>query len=126
MSKVFGKDYKEINESDLNEFVNGLCSRMLLFGKDFPSFLPYLVSEVVNHPSINLFDKEQLESYCDMFEMQWREDPLKPLLASPVYLKDNKKMDKSALSEKQVSERMRKAGIPYMNSIKNKIIAFTE
>ena len=70
MSKVFNKSYDEIQERDLNEFVSGLCSRLMLFDGDFPSFLPYLVKEVVNHPNINQIDKDQLESYSDMFETE--------------------------------------------------------
>lgn len=124
MGKVFNKSYQEITEKDLNEFSDGLCSRMLLFQGDYPSFLPYLVSEVINHPQINQIDKDQLGSYCDMFELNWREDILKPLIVSPVYLNDSRRMIDADLQEEVVAERVKKAGIPYLASIKDKIIKY--
>ena len=94
MSTVFGKAYPEIEKKDLNEFVNGICSRMMLFDGQFPSFLPHLIKEVVNHPNIDEIDKDQLESYSDMFEIRWREDSERPLMVSPIYLNDSRKVEK--------------------------------
>ena len=123
MTKVFGKSYEEIGEKDLNEFVTGISSRMMLFDGQFPSFLSHLIKEVVNHPNINPIDKEQLESYADMFEIKWREDVSKPLLVSPVYTGDSRKIEEK-LKRENVEEMMRKANIPYIEDLKKRIMEY--
>lgn len=123
MKKVFNKDYTEIKEKDLNEFVSGLCSRLMLFDGDFPSFLPYLVKEVVNHPKINQIDKEQLESYSEMFELKWKEDPEKPLMISPIYTKDSRVVNDD-LEKENISKKMRNASIPYLYELKSKVMKY--
>ena len=121
MCKLFKKGYADISESDLNEFTSGMCERMMMFEGDFPNFLPYLIREVVNHPQINSIDKDQLESYCDMFDLRWRDDPEKPLLTSPVYTQDSRKLE-SDMDKVSASEKMRKACIPYIEELKNKMM----
>ena len=121
ISKVFSKDYKEINDKDLNEFVEGLSQRMIMFNGSFPNFLPHLVREIVNHPNINIMDKEYLESYCKIFELEWKENPDQPLWLSPIYTKDSRVIEDD-LNESSVSEKLQKAGIPYISAIKKKIL----
>mmetsp|Transcript_10936 Transcript_10936/g.9661 ORF Transcript_10936/g.9661 Transcript_10936/m.9661 type:complete len:124 (-) Transcript_10936:28-399(-) len=119
MSKLFGKSYKEIGEKDLNEFSSGISERMMLFDGEFPSFLPHLIKEIVNHPNINQMDKEHLETYSDMFDLRWREDSSKPLLLSPIYTSDSRKAGDD-LERGVASEKMRRASIPYIDGIKEK------
>lgn len=121
MMKIFQKPYGDITQSDLNEFINGLCSRMMLFNGEFPKFLPYVIKEVVNHPNISVIDKEQLESYSDMFDIDWRDDISKPLLASPIYTKDSRKVEDD-MDVKSISEKMRNANIPYLEDLKKKVM----
>lgn len=123
MGKVFGKSYSEIQDQDLTEFVNGLCSRLMLFDGNFPSFLPYLVKEVVNHPNINAIAKDQLESYSDMFDLNWREDVEKPLIVSPIYTNDSREANDD-LERENISEKMRNASIPYINNLKRKMMEY--
>lgn len=122
MGKVFNKEYSSITSDDLNEFVNALSSRLMLFDGEFPSFLPYLIKETVNHPNITPIDKDQLEAYSDMFEIRWREDIDQPLMLSPVYCKDSR-VANDDLEEENISEKMRKAGIPYLENLKEKILS---
>lgn len=122
MGKVFNKEYSSITSDDLNEFVNTLSSRLMLFDGEFPSFLPYLIKETVNHPNITPIDKDQLEAYSDMFEIRWREDIDQPLMLSPVYCKDSR-VANDDLEEENISEKMRKAGIPYLENLKEKILS---
>lgn len=122
MGKVFNKEYSSITSQDLKEFVNALSSRLMLFNGEFPSFLPYLIKETVNHPNITPIDKDQLEAYSDMFEIRWREDFDQPLMLSPIYCKDSRVANED-LEAENVSEKMRKAGIPYLENLKEKIIS---
>jgi hypothetical protein len=123
MSTVFGKAYPEIKEKDLNEFIDGICARMMLFDGQFPSFLPHLIKEVVSHPNIAQTDKDQLESYSDMFEIRWREDSERPLMVSPIYLSDSRRIE-SDLDRSEVADKMRLASIPYMEDLKKKMMKF--
>lgn len=121
ISKVFGKKFNEITTEDLNEFVEGLCQRLIMFNGSFPNFLPHLVREIINHPNLNVMDKEQLESYCNMFEFEWKENPDQPLWLSNIYTKDSRVIEDD-LNEATISKKLQKAGIPYISNIKRKIL----
>ena len=121
MMTVFGKSYGDISEADLGEFTNGICSRMMLFDGDFPSFLPYVIREAVNHPNVSVLDKEQLETYSDMFDLQWRDDISKPLMINPIYTKDSRKLEND-LDEESISEKMRRANIPYLDNLTKRVM----
>lgn len=121
MGKVFDKKYEDLTVDDLNEFTSGLCSRMMSFEGDFPNFMPHLVREIINHPNVHPIDRDHLESYSDLFEMKWRDNPEQPLWLSPIYMNDSRK-DEGDLEREKVVEKLRKAGIPYLEPIKQKII----
>mmetsp|Transcript_30076 Transcript_30076/g.29577 ORF Transcript_30076/g.29577 Transcript_30076/m.29577 type:complete len:316 (+) Transcript_30076:378-1325(+) len=121
MMGMFGKSYGDISTQDLNQFIEGICSRMMLFDGDYPNFLPYIIKEVVNHPNISKIDKEHLESYSDMFDIRWRDDISKPLMISPIYTEDSRKVEND-LDSASVSEKMRKANIPYIETLKRSVM----
>jgi len=68
------KEYKDLTSRELHSLTENLCLRMYLFNYDYPAFLPQVVKAVVEHPSLCRSDKDQLDLYCRMFELDWRGD----------------------------------------------------
>ena len=51
-----------------------LSLRLYLFNYEYPLFLPQVVKAVMEHPNLLKSDRDQLDLYCKMFELDWRAD----------------------------------------------------
>lgn len=62
IEQLFEKDYKDITEQELGEFVSNFCKRLYLLKKHFPSNLVELLKGVLEHPAISELDKSVVSS----------------------------------------------------------------
>ena len=48
--------------------------RLNLFGGDYPAFMPQAIKAVMEHPNLAKSDRSKLDTFCKMFELDWRGD----------------------------------------------------
>lgn len=48
--------------------------RLYLFNYDYPNFLPQMVKAVLEHPNLLKSDHAMLDTYCKLFELDWKGD----------------------------------------------------
>ena len=68
------KDYKYLTSKELHTLTDNLCLRLYLFNYEYPAFVPQVVKAVMEHPNLLKSDKDQMDLYCRMFELDWRGD----------------------------------------------------
>jgi len=93
---VFGKEtvpkkYEELTTQELNTLVEGVSIRLNLFKREYPTFMPHVVKAIMEHPNLANSDRHTMETYCNVFELDWRGDKTlenreKFLMERPVYL----------------------------------------
>lgn len=85
--------YEDITQAQLNDVTEGLVSRLHLFNGEYPAFLPQAVRAVMEHPSLSRTDYSKLDTFCKMFELDWRGDRALSnrsefLSSQPIYLNE--------------------------------------
>ena len=68
------KEYKDLTSKELHSLTENLCLRLYLFNYEYPAFLPQVIRAVREHPNLLKSDKDQVDLYCKMFEVDWRGD----------------------------------------------------
>lgn len=68
------KQYKDLSSRELSIITENLAVRLYMFNYDYPKFLPQVVKAVVEHPNLLRSDKELIQNYCKIFELDWRGD----------------------------------------------------
>jgi hypothetical protein len=68
------KEYKDLTSRELHTLTENMCLRLYLFNYEYPAFVPQIIRAVREHPSLLKSDRDQLELYCRMFELDWRGD----------------------------------------------------
>lgn len=68
------KDYKDLTSRELHTLTENMCLRLYLFNYEYPAFVPQIIKAVREHPNLLKSDRDQLEIYCRMFEVDWRGD----------------------------------------------------
>ena len=79
---------------ELNQISESISVRLNLFEGQYPSFMPQAVRAVMEHPNLSKSDYSKLDSFCRMFELDWRGDrslnnKRQFLATNPVYLGEN-------------------------------------
>jgi hypothetical protein len=74
--------------------------RLNLFNREYPKFLPQAVKAIMEHQNLARSDRETLDCYCKMFELDWRGDSFiknrdEFMATNPIYLHEQ---DQSSLS----------------------------
>lgn len=121
------KDYKDLTSRELHSLSENLCLRMYLFNYDYPAFLPQVVRAVMEHPSLNRSDKDQLDLYCRMFELDWRGDrshnnKQEFMATNPIYLDGTNLKSYGEITEEVVKEKLQKACAPYVEEAAKRLL----
>ena len=123
------KQYESLSSKELNNLVEAICIRLNLFNREFPIFLPHSIKAIFEHPNLNRSDRTLLDTYCKMFELDWRGDLTvanKDQFMSTHYIYMNSR-DQSSLEivgnidNKRVTTALRAACQPYLPNIVKKI-----
>jgi hypothetical protein len=129
----FGKQkknsgYDQLNSEELHLLTEAMVVRLNLFQRKYPAFLPQAVRAIMDHPNLQNSDRSTMETYCKMFELDWRGDrdfanKDEFLSTHPVYVdsRDKSKLG-GALNEKVVRSMLRKACSEYLTDLTTKIM----
>lgn len=90
-AKAADKDYKDLTTRELGQIAESISVRLNLFEGSYPSFMPQAVKAVMEHPNLSKTDYAKLDTFCRMFELDWRGDRAisnkrEFLATNPVYL----------------------------------------
>lgn len=102
-----------------------MAVRLSLFDRKFPAFVPHLVRGIMEHPNLAKTDFALLDSYCGMFDLDWRGDrsiagKQEWLSTNPVYLnpKDLSSVEGyGQIGPFEVTAMMRAACQPYLTDL---------
>jgi hypothetical protein len=72
--EVKERRYQDLSTKELSVISEALCIRLGLFNGKFPSFMPHLVRAVMEHPNLPQTEFSKLDSFCKIFELDWRGD----------------------------------------------------
>lgn len=76
---------------ELHGLAENLAIRLYLFDYDYPKFLPQSIKAILEHENLNEVDRNLLEHYCRIFELDWRGDQTydnkdEMMATNPIYL----------------------------------------
>ena len=88
------KAYSELTTRELHLLVESLSVRLNLFSQKYPAFLPQVVRAVMEHENLAGSDRSMLDTYCKLFELDWRGDASidnreQFMLTNPIYMDKN-------------------------------------
>ena len=120
------KKYEELTAKELRSLTENLCLRMYLFNYDYPAFLPQVVRAVIEHPQVQRSDRDQLELYARLFELDWRGDrdfknKQEFMATHPIYLDGANLKSQGAVTDEVVKERLQRACAPYVEETAKRI-----
>ena len=72
--RMANKAYNELTTRELHLLAESLSVRLNLFQKKYPAFLPQVVRAVMEHENLAGSDRSMLNTYCKIFELDWRGD----------------------------------------------------
>jgi len=127
------KKYEHLTTKELGSIAEGLAVRLNLFDGNYPAFMPQVVKGVIEHPNLANVDRQRLDTFSKMFELDWRGDRLPSnkrefLGTNPVYMgKDQTNFKKYGIIESfEASTLLRLACIPYVEGLAQKMIQVKE
>ena len=93
-NEIPSKSYEQLSTKELNLLTENIVVRLNLFKNKYPAFLPQAVRAIMEHPNISRTDRSALETYCTLFELDWRGDRHvdnqdKFLYQNPIYMNDS-------------------------------------
>ena len=71
---AINKEYKDLTSRELGVISENLTVRLYLFNYEYPNFLPQAIKAVMEHPNLHKSDRDLLDTYCKLFELDWRGD----------------------------------------------------
>jgi len=119
LEAMASRNYEDITRSDLTLIVNKLCKRMYLFDGEYPQLIIDLVKELREHPNITITDKQMLETYGEIFDLNWKEGFRGTLAENPIYLEGP--CLKGRKEPEHIAKEVRKASLPYVSELITKM-----
>lgn len=92
------KQYSQMTTSELHIIAENLSVRLNAFyqqpktpSERYPAFMPQVVKAVMEHPNLANSDRNLLETYCSIFDLDWRGDQTiksqeQFLCTNPIYM----------------------------------------
>ena len=104
-----------------------MCLRLYLFNYEYPAFVPQIIKAVREHPNLLKSDRDQLEIYCRMFEVDWRgdrssENKSQFMSSNPIYLDGSNLKSVGEITPEVVKDKLQRACAPYVEETAAKII----
>ena len=100
-----------------------------MFNYDYPSFLPQAIQAIVEHPNAQQSDKDLLNTYCKLFELDWKGEKtqLKTedlLCHQPLRLDGTNVKSYGTVTSESLNEMIRKACAPYVEETAQKLLNY--
>jgi hypothetical protein len=130
VGKITGQNYQEMSSDHLHTLVEDICTRLNMFQRDYPGFMPHAVRAIFEHPNLTRTDRTTLDAYCKMFKLDWRldtdiENKDKFMSSNPIYLRkeDRTTLDAhpATVNESAIAD-IKRACKPYLPDLVSKII----
>ena len=124
------KEYLDLTTADMSRIADQLVIRLGLFNGEYPAFVPQLVRAVIEHPNLPRADYSKINTFCQMFELDWRGDRAlankKELLATnPVYVADADRSNfegYGAVGNFEATAMLRRACVPFVAELTDKLL----
>ena len=122
------KEYNDLTSRELHSLTENLCLRLYLFNYSYPAFLPQVIQAVMEHPSLLKSDRDQLELYTKMFELDWRGDRAyvnrhQFMSSNPIYLEGSNLKSYGEVNEEFVKDKLQRACAPYVEVAAERLLA---
>jgi len=124
------KDYHDLTTREIGQIAEGLAVRLNLFDGNYPAFMPQAVKAVIEHPNLSNVDRQKLDTFSRMFELDWRgdrktENKREYLGTNPVYLDKDQTNFKGygAVENFEANTLLRLACIPFVENLAQKMVA---
>ncbi len=107
--------------------VESLCVRLNLFNQKYPAFLPQVVQALMQHPNLARSDRSHLDTYCVLFELDWRGDRNivnrdEFLATNPIFTSDCSSMEHlDVYTDTYAKQRLEQASTPFLDELVSKI-----
>jgi replication initiation and membrane attachment protein DnaB len=119
LEAITKRKYEDITRSDLTLLVNKLCKRMYLFDSEYPQLIIDIVKELRVHPNITQTDKQMLETYAEIFDLNWKEGFRGTLAENPIYL--DEPCLKGRMNPEDIAKEVKKASLPFASELITKM-----
>lgn len=124
------KKYQDLTTADLRKLSEQLVVRLYLFNGKYPDFMPQMVRAIMEHPNMASADYSKVDSFCEMFELDWRGDRAlankKEFLATnPLYLTEKDKDNFTGyghIGNFEVTAMLRQACVPFVEELTDKLL----
>ena len=108
-----------MTSKELNIIVENIALRLYLFNYDYPTFIPQAIRAIMEHPNLLKSDKAMIETYCKIFELDWKgvnESILNNEFMSthPIYLEGQNVKAYGEIDNEKVKEMLKRACAPFV------------
>lgn len=122
------KKYKDLTSKELNTLTESLCQRLYLFNYEYPAFLFQAVKGIMDHPSLLKSDKDMLDSYCKIFEVDWRgikdvEQNKHFMHSHPIHVEGSNVNGYGVLDDEKVKEMLKRACVPFVQQVASHMLS---
>lgn len=122
------KKYEELTSRELHSLTENISLRLYLFNYDYPAFLPQVMRAIIEHPNLLKSDKDQLELYARMFEVDWRgdrapENKTQFMASNPIYLEGSSLKSHGELTNEVVKEKLQRACAPFVEEAARRLLS---
>lgn len=116
------KKYEDLTSLELHGLAENLAIRLYNFDYDYPKFLPQTIKAIMEHKNLNVVDKHLLESYCRIFELDWRGDQTfdnknEMMMTNPIYYHGTNTKAFGELNPSKVSQMLKEACVPFLDDL---------
>lgn len=106
------KKYDDLTSLELHNLSESFAIRLHLFNYEYPRFLPQTVKGIMEHKNLNDVDRNLLEHYCRMFELDWRGDQQfsnkeEMLATNPVYVTGSNTNEFGRINNEKASQMLK-------------------
>lgn len=124
------KEYQDLTTPDLANIAEQLVIRLALFNGEYPAFIPQVVRGVMEHPNLSKADYSKINTFCQMFELDWRGDRAisnkKEFMGShPIYIAESDSSNYIGYGEIgnfEATAMLRQACVPYVEQLTKKML----
>ena len=115
-----------VDGKQLHSLVESLCVRLHLFAGDYPVFVAPAVKAIMEHKNLQRTDRATLDSFCKMFELDWRGDHSVAnreqfMANNPVYLSPQDQPSIPPTDNGKVTQQLQAACQPYLPGLVQKL-----
>lgn len=121
------KNYNELTSKELHTLTENISLRLYLFNYQYPAFLPQVIRAVMEHPNLLRSDRDQMNLYTRMFEVDWRgdKDGTVFMASNPIYIEGGDRTNLKSygsLTDEAVREKVQRACAPYVEEAAKRLV----